>query len=196
MCKFRSMIVLRTGEILSLEKSDSHNEIIKHFRLKEGISENRNFVAVEIVPKNGLLFSCVKKEWMLTVDEESSIPAWFSEDRANYEDKCYQHLFEFIRKVEKTGHFPGNLDVYDSDTLPALTSVNGNLNVSGLVTLPALTSVNGNLNVSGLVTLPALTSVEGNLYVSDSATLTALTSVGGRLDVSGSAKLNAPKLTS
>ena len=145
MCKFRSMIVLRTGEILSLEKSDSHNEIIKHFRLKEGISENRNFVAVEIVPKNGLLFSCVKEEWMLTVDEESSIPAWFSEDRANYEDKCYQHLFEFIRKVEKTGYFPGNLDVYGLATLPALTSVGGNLYVSDLAKLsaPKLTSVNG-----------------------------------------------------
>src|SRR3990167_1211008 len=161
MCKFKSMIVLRTGEILSLEKSDSHNEIIKHFRLKEGISENRNFVTVEIVPKNGLLFSCVKEEWMLTVDEESSIPAWFSEDRANYEDKCYQHLFEFIRKVEKTGHFPGNLDVYDSVKLnaPALMSVGGNLYISGLATLPALTSVGGNLDVYGSVTLPALTSV-------------------------------------
>ena len=166
MCKFKSMIVLRTGEILSLEKSDSHNEIIKHFRLKEGISENRNFVAVEIVPKNGLLFSCVKKEWMLTVDEESSIPAWFSEDRANYEDKCYQHLFEFIRKVEKTGHFPGNLDVYGLATLPALTSVGGYLEVYDSATLTAL----------------ALTSVEGNLYVSDSAKLNApkLTSVNGK----------------
>ena len=144
MCKFKSMVVLRTGEILSLEKSDSHTEIIEYFKLKEGNLNSRNFVAVEIIPKNDL-FSYAKKDWTFTVDEESSVPEWFTEDRANYEDKCYQHLFKFMRKVEKTGHFPGNLNVSDSVTLTALTSVGGHLDVDGSTKLnaPKLTSVNG-----------------------------------------------------
>jgi hypothetical protein len=94
--------------------------------------------------------------------------------------------------------FRGNLKVYGSAKLDALTQVGGDLDVSGSAKLdaPALTEVGGHLVVSGSAKLDALTQVGGNLDVYGSAKLDApaLTEVGGNLDVSGSAKLDAPKL--
>jgi len=77
-------------------------------------------------------------------------------------------------------------------------TVVGDLLVYGTLKLDALTSVGGTLWVDGTAKLEALTSVGGDLRVYRTAKLeaSALTSVGGVLLIDGKAKLEAPTLTS
>ena len=91
----------------------------------------------------------------------------------------------------------GNLGVYGTARLDALTKVGGYLAVSGTARLDALTKVGGYLVMSAAAKLdaPALTEVVGYLDVYGTTKLDALTKVGGYLDVSGTARLDAPALT-
>ena len=111
MCRFRSIIVLKTGEVLSLEESDSHSEIINEFSLKEGPLESRNFVKIEINPVSGSLFSKDWNNWKLSVDEVGTLPGWWLEDEANLKDRCFQNLEGFVDKVLKTGVVSGSLNL-------------------------------------------------------------------------------------
>ena len=77
MCKFKSAIVTRTGELYHSELTDSHTDIIDLYGLKEGKS-GQNFVRVEFTPND---FKTIDDPatYSLKVDEDS-IPKWFDDD--------------------------------------------------------------------------------------------------------------------
>src|SRR3990167_9004664 len=86
---------------------------------KDDKLENRDFVRIEINPKN--LFSKNKKDWSFKVDEKGTLPLWFSENRAKMEEACWKEwkvamkrtLWKFhlknlkktIQKIKKIPYF-------------------------------------------------------------------------------------------
>ena len=77
MCNFFSFTFHRDGRILFTEK-DSHEEIIKRAGLRDGDVFLRDFVRGECKPP----FDAV------TVDENGTLPAWFEERRAEFEERA------------------------------------------------------------------------------------------------------------
>ena len=79
MCNFFTAIVTKDGRVL-FTKQDSHETIVERAKLKDTTLLHRTWVRVEIQPKNG--------SWgPVTVDEQGSLPGWYEDDRAAFEDK-------------------------------------------------------------------------------------------------------------
>jgi len=74
MCKFKSAIVLRNGDILHNDFTDSHEDLIGLFGLVDNGKEN--FVRIEYSTNSKRLDKI--ENYSLVVDEKST-PAWFEE---------------------------------------------------------------------------------------------------------------------
>jgi hypothetical protein len=76
MCKFKSAIVLRNGDILHNDFTDSHEDLIELFGLVD--NGKQNFVRIEYAT-NGKRLDKIEN-YQLKVDENST-PEWFEEIR-------------------------------------------------------------------------------------------------------------------
>ena len=113
MCRPASMIVTKT-KVLWSEKTDSHEDIIEEFSLKEKNVRNEvNFVRVEICPPDGDL-TLPKKQWKYQIDQDL-IPNWYDAEEA--EKAVRLALPDWIkRKVLKKGeHIIKDRQVYAYD---------------------------------------------------------------------------------
>ncbi len=81
MCKYKSAIVLKNGDILHSNWTDSHEELIDFYELDD--TRNREgFVRVEFAPESIDDYKDIDK-YLLKVDE-GNVPDWWSEDFANH----------------------------------------------------------------------------------------------------------------
>ena len=78
MCKFWSAILTREGKVLWDRNMSSHEELIRKNNLNDGELKNRDFVRIEITPKD--ITSKKKGDWSYKVDEPSTIPDWYQND--------------------------------------------------------------------------------------------------------------------
>ena len=76
MCNFWSCVLTREGKVLWDKDKTSHEDIIKKHRLKDDRLEDRDFVRLEISPKD--IRSKRKSDWVYKVDEEGTLPKWYS----------------------------------------------------------------------------------------------------------------------
>jgi len=91
LCKPASLVVTRNGKVFWSKYSDKHEEIIKEFKLHEGtggLTDNANFVRVEISPKDGNLNTPVKN-WKYNLDQDVH-PDWY--DAKKVETACRKEL--------------------------------------------------------------------------------------------------------
>ena len=90
MCQFLSAIVLRNGDVLWHEATDSHSDLVTHFGLPDSNPSCRHFAKVEFTPAH-----CDKKarhlyeepaSYVMRVDEATA-PKWFAEVEGRVEKK-------------------------------------------------------------------------------------------------------------
>jgi hypothetical protein len=169
MCKGVCFVISRTGEIYNSEENIScHEEIIDEHNIRDG--NMRNIVRIEMLPQ-GDLFSTEREDWKFSVDE-SDPPNWFTENKQEFEDKCYNRLWSIIFDWKKNNKISGSLDLEDTQikSLGKLESVGGYLN---LIDTP-------------IETLGDLESVDGWLTINTNIrSLGKLKHVGGSLDLRG-----------
>jgi len=119
MCNFWTCLLDREGKVVWDKNGNSHEKLIEKTSWKDDKLENRDFVRIEINPKN--LFSKNKKDWSFKVDEKGTLPLWFSENRAKMEEACWKEwkvamkrtLWKFhlknlkktIQKIKKIPYF-------------------------------------------------------------------------------------------
>jgi hypothetical protein len=145
--------------------SDSHEDIIKEFKLHEGtggLTDNANFVRVEISPKGGKLNTPIKT-WKYNLDQ-SVHPSWY--DAEKVEQSCRKELKAWHEQkvilkdcVELSD---GQFYVSDNATIE---SVSGNATIE---------SVSGNATIEYVYDNATIESVYGNAtikYVYDNATI-------------------------
>ncbi len=77
MCNYFSLIIDRRFKAWWLETTVSHEKIIEKSGWKDDKLKNRDFVRIEIVPKDFNKVTRNKEDWEYKVDEESSLPAWY-----------------------------------------------------------------------------------------------------------------------
>jgi len=94
MCKFWSCIVDRKGRVWHDGNSSSHEKAIKMSGLKDDKLEDRDFVRIEINPEK---FTMKMKDWKFKIDEEGTLPEWFTRERKHFRKMCYAELFKYLK---------------------------------------------------------------------------------------------------
>ena len=82
MCKFKSAIVLKNGDVLHNQWVDSHEELITLNNLND--NGRGDFVRIEYIPQDRMLHEFSK--YKLVVDENET-PEWFEKHREKVENK-------------------------------------------------------------------------------------------------------------
>jgi hypothetical protein len=98
MCRFKSAIVTKDGAILHSDYSDSHEELIAAFDLKDNEDHLAKFVRVEFVPKSDDTIAD-PDSYSLIVDQ-SPVPVWFDADRR---EAAAEYLRGLVRRMIVTG---------------------------------------------------------------------------------------------
>ena len=99
MCNFWTCIITRTGSIVWDKKTSSHEELIRKAKLKDDKLEDRDFVRIEISPSEGALWRKTREGWLLKVDEEKTLPEWFTANRSKNEEFCWNAWEEAMNKT-------------------------------------------------------------------------------------------------
>ena len=96
MCNFWSAIVKKNGTVLFDEMSDSHEDVIDKYKLKDETADPEllEFARIEITPPRGDVFAPTK-DWIFKIDQ-SCTPVWFTDK--NKKD-CYKKLKTFASKA-------------------------------------------------------------------------------------------------
>jgi hypothetical protein len=174
------------------ENPRDHESIINKLRLEDKKLEFRDFVRIEIKPKDMQNFTRNLEDWILRIDEERTLPEWFVENRKKAEKASFQALEESLKihvaigeekvKVDKgflLASGKASIEAYDSVSIKASGSVSieaydsVSIEASGSVSIEAYDSVS--IKASGSVSIEAYDSVSIEAY--DSVSIEASGSV-------------------
>jgi len=97
MCRYFSCIVTRDLKVHWSKSGPNHEAIIAEAKLDDSKLENRDFVRIEITPRNVGAITRDAKDWILTVDEPSTIPKWFEKKQKQAERKCWLAWRESVK---------------------------------------------------------------------------------------------------
>jgi hypothetical protein len=100
MCKFWSCILTKEMKVLWDKDNSSHDNLISSAKLKDDKLENRTFVRIEVSPKTDIgIFSKKRSVWTLKVDEEGTLPLWFSASRKTCEARVWKEWENAMKKT-------------------------------------------------------------------------------------------------
>ena len=167
MCKFKSGIVTRSGEIYTHWNTDSHEELITYYKLNDkGLDY---LVRVEYAPEDIKDLADVSK-YVLRVDEHS-IPAWFEEQREHVESEM-RHIIERMIKTD------GDIElILDGEYILAgkskttkikggrILSISGNAQVEYIAGNAQVKSIHDNAQVKSISENAQVKSIYGNAQV-------------------------------
>jgi hypothetical protein len=94
MCQFWSCIIDRHLKVHYDGNDSNHEEIIKKAGLTDNKLIDRDFVRIEITPSK---LTMNPKDWTLKVDEEKTLPEWFTKNREQADKNCYKTLFAYLK---------------------------------------------------------------------------------------------------
>ena len=99
MCKFKSAIVTRNGDIFEYPETDSHEVIIAAHGLKDDGSPiaSRSWIRVEFTPPKDIKEITDQSKWELCVDEFSA-PDWWAEIK----DSVRENLWIRVKRTMVT----------------------------------------------------------------------------------------------
>jgi hypothetical protein len=97
MCNFFSCIVTRDLKVHYSKKTCSHEEIIAELKLCDTKLIDRDFVRIEITPKNKENPTRNPADWHFKVDEESTVPSWYSKAKKQVEENIWLSWSESIK---------------------------------------------------------------------------------------------------
>ena len=99
MCEPFACIVTKGRKVL-IHETHSHEYIVRKYNLKDDACINRYWVRIEIRPYD-IDYTSEVDTWMFVVDEEDTLPEWFTLDREYYEDLCRKEVRKWKEKFLK-----------------------------------------------------------------------------------------------
>ena len=101
MCDFYSCILDRKGKLYDdPTKTDSHEDLIEKFNLKDNKLKNRDIVRIEVNPDwDALKKKFNKKDWTYKVDEPSTIPDWYMKNEKKMEGIVWKRIQELYKTL-------------------------------------------------------------------------------------------------
>ncbi len=117
MCKPFSCIVTKGKRVLTCEDYDihEHEEIIKEHHLKDDKIVNRTWIRIQVYPK--MLddiqdYTSNVDNWIVEVDEWTTLTEWFTLNQEVYEDKCRKAAKKWQDKcVNSVGEYISKLSI-------------------------------------------------------------------------------------
>ena len=102
MCKFKSAIVTRGGDIFEYPETDSHEHIIaaNGFRDDGSSISSRSWIRVEFTPPEDVKDLTTKSKWMLYVDEACA-PDWWEDMKDTVRDSLWIRIKRMMVKDER-----------------------------------------------------------------------------------------------
>lgn len=100
MCDFFSCILKKSGEVLSVPFSNSHEDIITEYQLDDSLSVRsgvRDWMRVEIRPPGGNVFDNHIKDWRIVIDELST-EEWYLRNKVKL-DKELKRILRLEHKA-------------------------------------------------------------------------------------------------
>jgi hypothetical protein len=161
---------------------------------------NRDFVCLEVWPL-GSLTSLKIEDWQFKIDEENTLPAWFSEEEHLWQTRAIEEVLNIVKAIRCSGIFTGSLDLRGTqvEDLGNLTEC-GSLDLRGtqVEDLGNLTEC-GSLDLRGtqVKDLRNLKKVTGSLDLQDTQVedLGKLKKVTGYFDLRGTQVKDLGNLT-
>jgi hypothetical protein len=99
MCNFWSAILTRDGRVLWDKEIVNHTELITKFGLTDTKLLDRDFVRIEITPKN--ILSKKKSDWTYKLDEEKTAPDWYANDPARMEKTVWKEWKNMLSQMHQ-----------------------------------------------------------------------------------------------
>lgn len=81
MCEYFSCVITKDLKVHWSKKTIAHEDIITELKLEDKKLENREFVRIEIAPKDRTKMTRNPKDWNFRVDEAKTLPDWFIENQ-------------------------------------------------------------------------------------------------------------------
>jgi len=135
MCQFFSCIITRDLKVHWSKRTMAHEDLLSELRLEDKKLEERDFVKIEIAPKNVKKVSRNRDDWNYTVDEKRTLPNWYDENVVKCQAACWKAWQESVQvnlaidKEEKTvkdhlffAYGSARVEAYDSATVVAYGS--------------------------------------------------------------------------
>ena len=89
MCNYFSCIIDRHFKVHWFKDTVRHEDIIERANLKDNKLKDRDFVRIEITPEDVNKVTRNKKDWNFKIDEEETLPSWFTKNQKKAEQKCW-----------------------------------------------------------------------------------------------------------
>jgi hypothetical protein len=161
MCKFKSAIVTKTGEIYHSSFTDSHEDLVKIYNIRDGITEfmAQNLVRIEFTPPNDLSLISNLKEWSLIVDEDNT-PDWF--DNGAVRTKMENVISRMILKDQKIKMICGEAKILTNSSVDEILYSNITLSVNSNIE-----KVLENSNIGALRGNSSIGALRGNSRIGE-----------------------------
>jgi len=131
MCNFWSCILTREGKVLWSDATSSHETIIKENNLKDNKLQDKDFVRLEVHPKNKIdLFSKNAKNWEFKIDESNTLPEWFIQEQTHFTELVWSEWNKAMKKSLWKLSLKPVLDFIESIPKVKFFSMKGKVSVS------------------------------------------------------------------
>jgi hypothetical protein len=154
MCNYFSCIITEDLKVHWLKNTAGHEDILVAAKLEDKKLTDRDFVRIEIVPKNQAKPTRNKDDWTFKVDEERTLPDWYEKNVIKAQKACWvaweesvkiQLVLDDERHEGKDTFFmvygSGLAEVYGSGRAVVYGSGRAEVYGSGKVELKSTTSV-------------------------------------------------------
>jgi len=107
-CQYFSCIITKDFKVHWSKRTMAHEDLLAELKLEDKKLEERDFVKIEIAPKDVKKVSRSRDDWNYTVDEERTLPNWYDENVVKCQAACWKAWQESVQvnlavdKEEKT----------------------------------------------------------------------------------------------
>ena len=107
-CQYFSCIITKDFKVHWSKRTMAHEDLLAELKLEDKKLEERDFVKIEIAPKNNAKMTRDRDDWVYNVDEERTLPNWYDENIVKCQGACWKAWEESIEaclavdKEEKT----------------------------------------------------------------------------------------------
>ena len=108
-CQFFSCIITKDFKVHWSKRTMAHEDLLAELKLEDKKLEERDFVKIEIAPKDVKKVSRNRDDWTFKVDEERTLPNWYDENVVKCQGACWKAWEESVQvnlaidKEEKYG---------------------------------------------------------------------------------------------
>jgi hypothetical protein len=96
-CRYFSCIITRDLKVHWSKRTANHEELISELQLADTKLTDRDFVRIEITPQDEDKVTRNRADWQFYIDEEDTLPKWFTSNKAKAEEACWLSWEESVK---------------------------------------------------------------------------------------------------